>query len=287
MYIAYPTLKYDDTIFASYPDGDRSWYHEAIVGNDTLIVTIGDSWTWGDSLCDIDARVGISDTPLRTLRVYGNLLSKKMNADFVNIAMCGTDNLWMLEKAREFLTQLSLNYTNVYVIFTLTENCRELKSSTIWADSTNSSTTLSAFLEQYETNMYLDIQKLVDDFPTTKFVIGRNFTHTYGCNRNLLSCLQLKKNWIACLSEQQTIQDYPKHLRLLTMMSYDPLETYFSKGSSYDMYKKDVVSFVDSSLEATKWLDQSKYNYKKHTKHPTEYGHHIWAEYLYSNLVQV
>ena len=46
------------------------------------------------------------------------------------------------------------------------------------------------------------------------------------------------------------------------------------------------MSLYASSDLAVTWLEQSNLNYKKATKHPTELGHKIWADYLYSIITQ-
>ena len=45
----------------------------------------------------------------------------------------------------------------------------------------------------------------------------------------------------------------------------------------------DNCAAADAEL-AVDWLLASDLNYKKATKHPTELGHQIWADYLYQQL---
>ena len=64
-------------------DDQREIISEDISGKSTLLVTIGDSWTWGDG---IDNRVN---------NVYGRRLSNMLNSDWINIAWPGTANNWI------------------------------------------------------------------------------------------------------------------------------------------------------------------------------------------------
>ena len=74
-------------------DTQRSIIHEDINNNPTLLVTIGDSWTWGDSLGRIDLDKNIADDmDHRTSHIFGNLLAKKLDRDFLMLAKCGATN---------------------------------------------------------------------------------------------------------------------------------------------------------------------------------------------------
>ena len=53
--------------------------------SDTLLVTVGDSWTWGAGLAR-DKRKNC---------VWGNLVSEMIQADWLNLAQPGQSNQWM------------------------------------------------------------------------------------------------------------------------------------------------------------------------------------------------
>jgi len=54
----------------------RQIFHEDISGKPNLIVTIGDSWTWGDSIDGINPFDKL-DSPKRLENVYGAHIIKK------------------------------------------------------------------------------------------------------------------------------------------------------------------------------------------------------------------
>ena len=56
-------------------------------GKDKLLITIGESWTWGDSLEDHGYN--------RLDCVWGNKLSTMLDTDWINIARKGASNLWI------------------------------------------------------------------------------------------------------------------------------------------------------------------------------------------------
>src|SRR6056300_569890 len=97
--------------------------------SNVLLVTIGESWTWGDSLQSSWAD-GTDDKEFRLLNVYGGKLSLKLNSDFLNIAMPGESNLWIANKLDYLIENIdSLNYKNIIIILTLTEVGREFNGN--------------------------------------------------------------------------------------------------------------------------------------------------------------
>lgn len=64
-----------------------------------LVISVGDSWTWGDSLGTIyqakkQGRAGeIDDLPARSTQCYGRLLADMLDADWYNFGLRGGGNL--------------------------------------------------------------------------------------------------------------------------------------------------------------------------------------------------
>lgn len=295
MFQAYPNLTIEEAVHAN--KRSRFWYHENLRDKDTLIVTVGDSWTWGDGLHGIDGSLssgGPIDHPKRTTSIYGWLLAEKLDADFVNMGYCAGSNRWMIDTLERFLKQLPLTYSKIYIIVTLTENHRELnktvahwpKYSTFpYIPTIQGELNLNLFFKEYEANMFLRLKSVIDAFPNITFLVGRNFTYSHEENIPILGSIHLSKTWVDCLVEKQNcIVDYPKNLRVLTLMSYGPLEEHLK---DMPVYKDAVEPHMTDSFNAIEWLMNSEFNYKKATKHPTEEGHRIWADYLYEQLVQV
>ena len=110
------------------PDG-RDCYHEVDRGSDTLGITVGDSWTWGDSLGKTTFKY--DDYDYRTKHIYGAYMSKELNADFINLGFCGLDNMYIMLAFKKIFAQLTRKYKKCYVFFTLTESGRELNGSFI------------------------------------------------------------------------------------------------------------------------------------------------------------
>lgn len=85
--------------------------------SDTLLVTVGDSWTWGAGL----------DSKQRKTQVWGNLVSVMIGADWLNLAQPGQSNQWMANRCRELYNiSAELEYKKIVVVVVFTGAARSL-----------------------------------------------------------------------------------------------------------------------------------------------------------------
>ena len=82
-----------------------------------LLVTLGESWTWG------------SELEKRLDEVFGNLISRKKRWDWLNLAVPGSNNFFIAERFEE-LTNIAaqLHYERIIAICTFTEVGRGFNS---------------------------------------------------------------------------------------------------------------------------------------------------------------
>jgi len=272
------SLNYNDTAFAP----GRNWYYEHCRNSKSLLITAGDSWTWGDSLGRISSDGYVDDFEHRITHIYGSLLAEHMQSDHVNIGICGGSNVLFYDHLINLLSEVHSYYNQIIVILTLTELCREIKWDDIWIPKWDeNSGSLDDFLKEYERNMFNSIQKfLLTRYPDVQFLIAHNFTKEFNDNREILGTSIIEKSWVDCLSEHQTLQPYPE-IRLLTAgMAINPLIQHMKKINCYTKYKLDLFDIYNLGIDAIDWLDDSDLNYSQATRHPTEDAHVIWADYL-------
>ena len=85
--------------------------------SDTLLVTVGDSWTWGASL----------NPNKRKNQVWGNVVSEMIGADWLNLAQPGQSNQWMANRCRELYNiSAELEYKKIVVVVVFTGAARSL-----------------------------------------------------------------------------------------------------------------------------------------------------------------
>jgi len=264
----------------------RIWYFENISKNNTLLITVGDSWTWGDSLGKTSVDPLVDDYEHRTTHIYGSLLATRLNADHVNIAIPGGTNIFMHEHLIEFLPHVVKRYEKIYVIVTLTEICREIIVDPLW-NSIYEFNTLNQMLQAYEENMFNAYStNLINRWPEVTFLIGRNFTESFSENIHIIKNSHLEKTWVEQLAVSQDITSYPQNVRFLTGMALSPLITHIKQINKFSLFKQELFDYYAVCLSAIDWLDKSVHNYNKASRHPTESGHQIWADYLYNIIKQ-
>jgi hypothetical protein len=148
-------------------------------------------------------------------------------------------------------------------VITLTESGRHEEINWLKPELTTLHDNLIAMVNR----TYNDIEQLEKKYPSIKFVVAHNFTDRRPtklnvCNRNWLevmtnSCIQ--NNTHIVVSE---------HIKQL----------------NYNYTYPDTPAVIDQALNRVDILDTCKYTYKEDSRHPTEYGHKLWANYLLSQI---
>ena len=292
MFKFFNTLSFDNSIDHKQPNFDvnnvytyRQWYSEDIQNKDTLLITVGDSWTWGDHLGDIDWDKA-SDDPIRLQQVYGRLLANKLNADWVNLARPGCSNYWMLEKLQDLHPFIqSATYKKIYVVVALTEDLREAQYTRrinvtepyqgMWSRSIG----VTDFLVQVESYLLRNLEQYFTTLPNVTAYVQRAFTDVWPANT---SPLLLDKSWCDVIQDRFNFNNYQKPVPFIGQMAVDPLtEKYIAQNPER---KLEFLNIMD--LVVTRWnfLGASPYNLKGSTCHPNPEGHQLWAEYLYTQI---
>lgn len=292
MFKFYNTLSFEESIDHKQPNYDvnnvytyRQWYSEDIQNKDILLITVGDSWTWGDHLGNIDWDRA-SDDPIRLQQVYGRLLANTLDADWVNLARPGCSNYWMLEKLQDLQPFIqSATYKKIYVVVTLSEDLREAQYTRridvtgpyqgMWSRSIG----VTDFLVQVENYLLRNLEEYFSTLPKVTAHVQRAFTDVWPANS---SPLLLDKSWCDVIQDNFNFNNYQKPVPFIGQMAVDPLtEKYIIQNPERKLEFLDIMDCV-----ATRWnfLGASPYNLKGSTCHPNPAGHELWAEYLYSQM---
>ena len=100
------------------------WPYDFVDRNSkTLYVTIGDSWTWGSSILTdyIDFSSPIEQQEERKQKLYGNIITKNKNYDWLNLGCYAAGNNWIANKVFELYRLLPrLEYHKIIVHCVLT-----------------------------------------------------------------------------------------------------------------------------------------------------------------------
>jgi len=247
----------------------RSVIHEDIKNKSTLLVTIGDSWTWGDSIDNISSS-GTLDSPKRLVSIYGYHLQNLLgDCDWINLGYPGTGNRWIIDCALRFdLIQPMTNYKNIILSVGLTDIGRD----TYPRYDTRLGISFQQFAEKTEQE-FLTKLKTLENNPNITLLVSRNFTSTFEKNKSVIKN-HLPNKWI----------DISKN-------NWDPV---YNLAECFTLNYPDTLSTIEkewaiavgipTSQSVIDFLIKCPLHYNTGSKHPTEEGHKFWAEYLHDYI---
>jgi len=231
----------------------------------SLVVTIGDSWSFGGSLWHLLPENSTSDqiNKFRVDSVFGNQLSQMLQADWINISLPAMSNLWMAEQTVRLNAILkTLPYTKIYIVIALTEVGRELVfyKGAKFKNINNLVSELSKQVENCILSCAWDHR--------CKLIMARTYVNdTYP---NLKSSM-LSSSWLEVLIDKP----FSDNCVFLSMV-LDYIEQFIDYPD-----KKELLQVLESAEKRIELLESSKYNIQiPGYKHPTPEGHKLFANYI-------
>lgn len=239
----------------------------------TTLITIGESWTWGDSL----EKNGYN----RLTNVYGYHLAKMLDAEWQNIALCGASNAWIAQQYNKCISQ-KYNSDQVIIVCTLTEVGREF-------DNPEEDGYRDYISDLSSAESFQDVQNLQSTWLETQFE-PTNYTTIFGTNfvgNNYPTLPVLEKSWIDIIGDEID-QSAPKNVYTVNSWVFDKL----SQANKFKNFNKvkwlaSMVNEIDKANTVIDWLLASPLNYKKASKHPTPEAHKLWAKYLAREIKRI
>jgi len=253
----------------------EEYYHDC-PGKDRLVITAGDSWTYGDTLPD------------RLNQVYGRLVSKSLDADWINIGSRGRSNSWFLKSLQYLAPLVKDHYKEVVVIVTMTENGRDVETGytfpfdyhALFAQIGDQPAFYDAVLDSAEAYWIQQLQNIQKS--GCRVIVGHNFAWH---NLNTMSEITiLRDNWIEKLADYQK-RDRPIKAKLVTGWIFDTVKTLHQMVPvSKSIFQAWALPYIDLANQVNSWLNDSDLNNKAMSKHPVPLGHEIWANYILTNI---
>lgn len=268
-----------------------------IRGSDTLLIVIGESWTYGEALPGIGSGSGKYNLKSQLEFCMGPRMAEVTGWDLYQFAVPGNCNLYMHVELDRILKHVAtLGYKQVKVVLQMTENSREIPirhtnhSSTPLAHSAFSMDKWFDIAITKEIDI-IDWLALYDDYFLEHFhnslnsfracpiegVLWRNFTR-----------LSTKKGGYSFKIVEPTMIEYTGRLvnhlqtppRLMNPLSFDQ----FFKNQGKKL-KVDMEFMEEQMLLIEKMFDYIKGNglvspLIYHNNHPSNYGHLVWAHHL-------
>lgn len=252
--------------------------------NNQLLITIGESWTWGNFLGDN-----------RLNDVWGARLANRMQTNWLNIARCGSSNMWIAYQLSHLYTWLDCGnewpFDSTSIIACWTETGRELRESWEWYEYNPTS-----FFESIPTHITPDdlIMMLNDkivDYTNSQIakLSERINVKFYSCH-NFCSPIYWKyswptveKNWANIISEKVGIH-YDNHPATSMVDFISRIKQHLVNR---DDTKQSLIEHTNRAIKLFNFFRDSPMGHIPGAQHPKAEAHDIWAQYLFENLVSV
>jgi len=251
--------------------------------SDVLVVTVGDSWTWG---CDMTPN---DDNTHRLQHHYGSIIARAYSADWLNLGQGGSGNFWLYDRVREFAAMIpTLHYKHIYVICTFTETGRAVDSR-LEIDFYH-------FLNHNPVDQFLlylnqvcvdNVISALAPFDNVTLLIGTNFVDYVGPHRNSI----LPQSWLELLCNQHSVP-YTKSCCVVSSWVIDSLQQLIDLAPDRVAYIKLLDSLINPAIDRANLLRQvpgiqytvDPQRGSVNSGHPTAPGHQVWADYILKNL---
>lgn len=260
-------------------DNPREWIAEKIQAKKNLLICIGDSWTWGDSLGGTNS--DFNNKEVRYTEFYTNRLAEKLESDWLMIAWCGTSNTWIMQQYGIIKKAIEdgyyKNYENIYVHVCLTELFREIViAKKIIAKKINDIKTFEDLSKSYfDITVLKRLNKLL---PIPKFhSFSKNF---WDIDLNCDQYNFVNSTWQDLLFKKQKI-NYKIITPMVSGIAITPFREYCKENNLKDILR-GFKQQTKHMIELVRFFDESKFNSVNATRHPTAEAHQIWADYLYN-----
>ena len=255
-----------------------SSFDRKISNKPSLVVTIGDSWTFGGSLWHLFplSADGAEINKFRIDNIFGSYLSQDLDADWINISLPFMSNFWIAKQLANLNSVLDqLDYDKIYIVVTLTEVGRELLDvglfnyhvGTTYKSVSDLVSTISHQIEDRILACKLDSR--------CKLVVGRTYIDD---SYPGLKSVMLPDSWLELLSGKSV----DGKCFFVGHMVVKIVKQSVNNGLTEIL---DIFPNIEKRIDM---LAQSKYNIQKeHYKHPNPEGHRIWANYILNNLNEI
>ena len=274
--------------------GEHLWPYDYVDrDSDTLLVTIGDSWTWGSGITGNYIEAGNltkQENDFRLQHLYGGIIAKAKKCNWLNLGFYSAGNRWISNKVFELRALMPLlNFKKVIVICTLTSTGRWLNT---WQDSLTD-------YKKYFTNHAMDTMDSWENF----FVdINRQCISEIKLLTSSDSRIELfvgtnavDHSGFDVLDIQQIIPQ--PWYKLLGDLNLDGI-TVDMESIRYLANLENVLSNTDQKFIFQKWMlhkiSQAETQNKMLSEmdhvagdkvHVNSDGHRIWAEYLLKDVI--
>lgn len=263
-------------------------------GSDTLLVTIGDSWTWG---AGIDGGIKDAETMTKqenTFRVnnlYGNIISRDRDWNWLNLGIYSAGNQWIANKVFELRAlEPLLKFKKIVVMCVLTSVGRWFYT---WQDS------LVDYKKFFRENKMLhhddyekffvdlnrrvieQIKMLTNSTDTMRLLVGSNAVDH--CGFDALDREEIiDKPWYQLLS-RTTLKGISVDLDSIKYLQN--IEHFLETSDEKFVFKQWMMQKIDEAEKQNAMLTTMDTVGRVDKAHTTHIGHKRWADYILGEVL--
>jgi hypothetical protein len=260
--------------------------------SDILLVSVGDSWTWGSGINGkhIDIFSEKQQQDLRRQHVWGYKVAKHMNADWLNLAQYGQGNLWMAERINDFRTLCQfLKYKKIYIVCVFTGCGRwfytyqdqRINYRENFNNKMKSLEEYDIFLKGLNSYCINSILASVGHLDNIDILIGTNSVDSLGFE-SLSSKQILQEPWYKLLDSTHPSSKKKIYTDIDSIKYLINLEELLSNSEQKYIFKRWMLDIIEKSELRSKIFDNEKIYYDFH---PLKESHKVWADYVTEQLL--
>jgi hypothetical protein len=242
--------------------------------SDILVVTIGDSWTYG---CELDPKS-------RNQEVYGAQLAQRMAADWLNLAIPAQGNFWIAHMVKQLSAIIpKLTYRSIYCVCTFTDPTRwfnthfdqDVDYIQWFRDNVYTENDFDLFLSMRNQLCVKEILQHLEPFDHVHLRVGTNFVEHTGLEQlQPKQLLPLPWYRVLGLNDNTDVKVIFYYSRIETVIK-------FISQDKHNMFKNwflKTTALGDLRLNLLLGADNFK------NVHPPADAHEAWAKYIYDSI---
>lgn len=245
-----------------------------------ILINIGESWTYGESLDPIATALGKFDFETQINQCFGARLAVSLDADLYQYAVPGNCNYYMQTEFERIAQYVStLDYENIYVAMQVTEPGREealhFELKGLWTKLyvKNQNKDFRDWVREYDERCFKHFDRTLTSYlPNAKAILWKNFCKT--CTDVRYDSFKvIEKSWI-----QHSADMYGISLEMPEFYSVGWYDGLFKNHiSKLKINKKYSIKQLDIIEQSNNMISE---NHVYHKPHPTKENHLLWSQYL-------
>lgn len=250
---------------------------------DTLLVVVGESWAYGESLPKVATAIQKYDIISQLEHCFGPKLAVTLNSDLYQYAVPGNCNLYMSMGLERILEHVStMGYKKIYVCMQMTECGRDNSVMSKFPENILSpifnpegkKCTFDEWLSNYDEAFFNHYDSLLKKYKSCNIqgILWKNFCSTNTSRRDYEFKI-IETSWIQYSARLLGVKlEAPK---FFVAGWVENMQTYFK---NIEFNTKMILAELDKIDKSLTFINGNPL----HNNHPTFQGHTVWAQYLAS-----